>query len=193
MRVPWRGTDPEDLSGDVGDPVFLQCVAFGVLHQICDGTGATELHHQLEERTGGAEKTLTSWKKGCYTQHFTSSKPLPQSFDRIIINKQVGLYQLVFGIFPPFPAVGNSLPTCLRCAKIWDVRLEAIGWWEMWSQYEETSIKAETPDLKARATWRTSDDDWNHWMFKVVSHNATSSCDVYMWSDALLFKDAPRF
>ena len=45
-------TDPEDLTGDVGNPVLFQCVAFGVLHQICDGPGATELHHQLEERTG---------------------------------------------------------------------------------------------------------------------------------------------
>lgn len=41
--------DPEDLPGDVSDPVLLQCVAFGVLHQVCDGAGATELHHQLEE------------------------------------------------------------------------------------------------------------------------------------------------
>lgn len=49
-----RGSDPEDLSGDVGDPVLLQRVAFGVLHQICDGTGATELHHQLQSgRTDG--------------------------------------------------------------------------------------------------------------------------------------------
>lgn len=51
----WKRTDPEDLSGNVGDPVLLQRVAFGVLHQICDGTGSTKLHHQLVERTGDAE------------------------------------------------------------------------------------------------------------------------------------------
>lgn len=44
-------SDPEDLSGDVGDPVLLQRVAFGVLHQIRDGAGAAELHHQLVETT----------------------------------------------------------------------------------------------------------------------------------------------
>lgn len=57
VKMPWEGTDPEDLSGDVGDPVLLQRVAFGVLHQIRDGTGAAELHHQLEETTGDAEKS----------------------------------------------------------------------------------------------------------------------------------------
>ena len=50
MKLPLKRTDPEDLSGDVGNPVLLQCVALGVLHQICDGPSATELHHQLEER-----------------------------------------------------------------------------------------------------------------------------------------------
>lgn len=53
-----KGTPhPEDLSGDVGDPILLQRVAFGVLHQICDGAGTAELHHQLEERGGDTEKT----------------------------------------------------------------------------------------------------------------------------------------
>lgn len=41
---------PEDLSGDVGYPVFLELVPFGVLHQICDRTSSTELHHQLSEQ-----------------------------------------------------------------------------------------------------------------------------------------------
>lgn len=53
-------TNPEDLSGDVGDPVLLQCVAFGVLHKVCDGTGAAELHHQLEERAQDSEKTVNN-------------------------------------------------------------------------------------------------------------------------------------
>lgn len=52
-------SDPEDLSGDVGDPVLLQCVALGVLHQVRDGTGATELHHQLDRAAGETEKRLT--------------------------------------------------------------------------------------------------------------------------------------
>lgn len=41
---------PEDLSGDVGYPVFLELVPFGVLHQVCDRTSSTELHHQLSEQ-----------------------------------------------------------------------------------------------------------------------------------------------
>lgn len=45
-------TNPENLPGDVGNPVLLQRVAFSVLDQICYGTSATELHHQLQEWTG---------------------------------------------------------------------------------------------------------------------------------------------
>lgn len=37
----------EDLPGDVGNPVFLQLVPLGVLHQVRNGAGTTELHHKL--------------------------------------------------------------------------------------------------------------------------------------------------
>lgn len=47
----WRWTNPENLPGDVGNPVLFQRVPFRVLYQICDGTSATELHHELEEST----------------------------------------------------------------------------------------------------------------------------------------------
>lgn len=37
----------ENLPRYVGDPVFLQLVPLGVLHQVCDGASTAELHHQL--------------------------------------------------------------------------------------------------------------------------------------------------
>lgn len=43
-----RAAYPQDLPGDVGYPVFLQRVALGVLHEVCDGSGPTELHNELE-------------------------------------------------------------------------------------------------------------------------------------------------
>lgn len=42
---------PQDLSGDVRDPVLLERVALGVLHQVRDGPRPTELHHQLRAET----------------------------------------------------------------------------------------------------------------------------------------------
>lgn len=41
-------TYPQDLSGDVGYPVFLERVALGVLHEVCDGPGPAELHNKLK-------------------------------------------------------------------------------------------------------------------------------------------------
>lgn len=38
---------PQDLSGDVRDPVLLERVPLGIFHQVCDGPRPTELHHQL--------------------------------------------------------------------------------------------------------------------------------------------------
>ena len=39
---------PEDLPADVGDPLLLQRVPFGVFDQIRYRAGTTELHHQLQ-------------------------------------------------------------------------------------------------------------------------------------------------
>lgn len=41
---------PEDFSGDVGNPVFFECVPFGVLHKVCDGPSPTKLHNKLQGR-----------------------------------------------------------------------------------------------------------------------------------------------
>lgn len=38
---------PEDLSADVGDPLLLQRVPFGVFDEVCHRAGPAELHHQL--------------------------------------------------------------------------------------------------------------------------------------------------
>lgn len=42
---------PEDLPADVGDPLLLQRVPFGVFDQIRYRAGPTELHHQLQTHT----------------------------------------------------------------------------------------------------------------------------------------------
>lgn len=47
---------PQDLSADVGDPLLLQRVAFGVFDQVCDWTSTTELHHQLQTFTESKKK-----------------------------------------------------------------------------------------------------------------------------------------
>lgn len=39
---------PENLSADVGDPLLFQRIALGVLDQVCDRAGSTELHDQLQ-------------------------------------------------------------------------------------------------------------------------------------------------
>lgn len=41
---------PEDFSGDVSNPVFFECVPFGVLHKVCDGPSSTKLHNKLQGR-----------------------------------------------------------------------------------------------------------------------------------------------
>lgn len=43
---------PEDLPADVGDPLLLQRVPFGVFDQVRHRAGAAELHHQLHRQTG---------------------------------------------------------------------------------------------------------------------------------------------
>lgn len=84
MRVEqWTGEEegeeeephPEDLPGDVGDPVFLQLVPFGVLHQVRDGAGTTELHHQLGKWKKGNKQVSKSVSKN----QWTSDGPLEAS------------------------------------------------------------------------------------------------------------------
>ncbi len=41
-------THPQDLPGDVGDPVLLERIALGVLHEISDGPSPAELHDELQ-------------------------------------------------------------------------------------------------------------------------------------------------
>ena len=41
-------THPQYLSADVGAPLLLQRAALGVLDEVCDRAGSTELHHQLQ-------------------------------------------------------------------------------------------------------------------------------------------------
>lgn len=38
---------PQNFSGDVSYPIFLECVPFGVLHKVCNGPSPTELHNKL--------------------------------------------------------------------------------------------------------------------------------------------------
>lgn len=42
---------PQDLPADVGDPLLLQRVPFGIFDQVCDRAGPAELHHQLHTNT----------------------------------------------------------------------------------------------------------------------------------------------
>lgn len=55
FKLVLKSTHSEDLSRNVGDPVFLQAVLC-VLHQVCDGAGSTELHHQLQWDTKSKER-----------------------------------------------------------------------------------------------------------------------------------------
>lgn len=41
---------PENLSGDICYPVFLQSIPFCVLHKVCDGACSTKLHNKLQNK-----------------------------------------------------------------------------------------------------------------------------------------------
>lgn len=57
---------PEDLPADVGDPLFLQGVALGVLDQVGDRAGAAELHDQLRTHTHARGQLLTALEEGSH-------------------------------------------------------------------------------------------------------------------------------
>lgn len=56
---------PEDLSADVGDPLLLQRVPFGVFDQIRHRAGTAELHHQLYKTHTHKQCYYTSYFRGC--------------------------------------------------------------------------------------------------------------------------------
>lgn len=41
---------PENLSGDIGYPVFFQGIPFRVLHKVCDRARSTKLHNKLQNK-----------------------------------------------------------------------------------------------------------------------------------------------
>lgn len=41
---------PENLSGDIGYPVFFQGIPFCVLHKVCDRARSTKLHNKLQNK-----------------------------------------------------------------------------------------------------------------------------------------------